>query len=192
MFYVVFCWFIIFFLLLFMIIKKFNFFLLNFFKFVCFSFEHQGLQSSLFFKFSIFFLIIFWVGGLFFPLFSPWSSIIYLFFFTVFSWLGVRTLTLLVFSFNIMFEEEIEWSWLTSLFMFFSHWLSFLMSGVALCLRISIIFLIGHFMMFFFLDFSFFFSYVILFVVVPLEFFFAFLQSYIFLVLISMFLLNMI
>lgn len=66
------------------------------------------------------------------------------------------------------------------------------MSGVALTLRISIIFLIGHFLMFTIVDIGVVRSFLTLVFVIPVELFFAFLQSYIFLTLICMFLLNMI
>nr|YP_011001034.1 ATP synthase F0 subunit 6 [Mastophorus muris]WPN85870.1 ATP synthase F0 subunit 6 [Mastophorus muris] len=156
------------------------------------SFEHQGLQSSFFFKSAVYLLMVFWLGGMVFPIFSPWACVGYLFFLTNFSWLGVRTFTLIIFGFMLYFEEEHGWNWLTSLIMFFSHWLSFLISGVALTLRISIIFLMGHFVMFTLLDFSVINSFFILVFILPVELFFAFLQSYIFLTLICMFLLNMI
>nr|YP_010481287.1 ATP synthase F0 subunit 6 [Dipetalonema gracile]UVN17314.1 ATP synthase F0 subunit 6 [Dipetalonema gracile] len=151
-----------------------------------------GFQSCVFFNFVIFFLSIFWLSGLFFPLFSPWSCVGFLFFLTNFSWLGVRSFTLAFYSFLVFFECDHSWNWFSSLVMFFSHWLSFLMSGVALTLRISIIFLIGHFVMFSVLDFGFFYSFFFLLFVVPIEMFFAFLQSYIFLTLLCMFFLNMI
>ncbi|VDO41174.1 unnamed protein product [Brugia timori] len=99
-------------------------------------FGHQSVQSRFFFKFTVFFLTMFWFCGLVFPLFSPWASV-------------VRTFTLAI----------------DRLVIFFSHWLRLLMSGVALTLRISIIFLIGFFFLFFSLLF-----------VVPIELFFAFLQ----------------
>nr|YP_010332253.1 ATP synthase F0 subunit 6 [Tetrameres grusi]UNY39752.1 ATP synthase F0 subunit 6 [Tetrameres grusi] len=155
-------------------------------------FRHFGLQSVFFFNFSVFLLVIFWFCGLFFPLFSPWSCIGFLFFLTNFSWLGVRMFSLLSFGFMVFFEEENSWGWFTSLVMFVSHLLSFFMSGLALTLRISIIFLIGHFLVFFLIDLNFLLSFFLLLLVLPLELFFAFLQSYIFLTLICMFLLNMI
>ena len=76
--------------------------------------------------------------------------------------------------------------------MFFSHWLSFLMSCVALTLRISIIFLIGHFLIFTIVDLGVLSSFFVMVFVIPVELFFAFLQSYIFLTLVCMFLLNII
>lgn len=155
-------------------------------------FSHQGFQSNVFFKFVVFFLLVFWMRGLLFPLFSPWACVGFLFFITNFSWLGVRTFTLAVDSFLIFFERDHSWEWFSRLVMFFSHWLRFLMRGVALTLRISIIFLIGHFLMFTVLDMSVFYSLFFLLLVVPVELFFAFLQSYIFLTLVCMFLLNMI
>nr|QRZ60656.1 ATP synthase subunit 6 [Spirocerca lupi] len=190
----VFFWFCFFFYLFYMQLIKFGFFgFLDSYSVVLRgSFEHQGLQSSIFFKFVVFLLLLFWLGGIFFPIFSPWSCIGYLFFLTNFSWLGARVFTLIVFSFMIFFECDHSWSWLSSLVMFFSHLLSFFMSGVALTLRISIIFLIGHFFMFVLMDLDLFFSFFTLIFVLPVEMFFAFLQSYIFLTLICMFLLNMI
>nr|YP_009127936.1 ATP synthase F0 subunit 6 [Gongylonema pulchrum]AIY56390.1 ATP synthase F0 subunit 6 [Gongylonema pulchrum] len=182
-----------FYLLMFQLIKIGNLGLLNFFSFLfMYNFEHQGLQSSIFFKVSVLFLIIFWMGGMFFPLFSPWSCIGFLFFLTNFSWLSARTFTLVVFNFMLFFEEEHLWNWLSSVIMFFSHWLSFLMSAVALTLRISIIFLMGHFLMFFLMNNDLLLSFFFLMFILPVELFFAFLQSYIFLTLICMFLLNMI
>ncbi|KAM3626306.1 ATP synthase F0 subunit 6 (mitochondrion) [Acanthocheilonema viteae] len=163
-----------------------------FFKILIMGFNHQGFQSSVFFKFVVFILVIFWMCGLLFPLFSPWACIGFLFFVTSFSWLGVRTFTLALDSFLVFFECDHSWNWISSLVMFFSHWLSFLMSGAALILRISIIFLIGHFLMFTVLDFGVFYSVFFLFFIIPIELFFAFLQSYIFLTLVCMFLLNMI
>nr|ASS35163.1 ATP synthase F0 subunit 6 [Thelazia callipaeda]ASS35187.1 ATP synthase F0 subunit 6 [Thelazia callipaeda]BAV82853.1 ATP synthase F0 subunit 6 [Thelazia callipaeda] len=160
---------------------------------LCFkNFVLQSGQFIFFFKMMIFILTVFWLAGLVFPLFSPWGSVIYLLLMTNLSWLGGRMFTLLCSSFLVFFEEDHSWDWLTSIIMFFSHLLSFLMSGVALSLRISIIFLIGHFLMFFVsslgvLSGSFFMMLVFL-----MEVFFALLQSYIFLTLISMFLLNMI
>lgn len=163
-----------------------------FFNFLVGRFSHQSVQSRFFFKFIVFFLTIFWLCGLVFPLFSPWASVGFLFFITNFSWLGVRTFTLAVDGFIVFFEEDHSWEWVSRLVIFFSHWLRFLMSGVALTLRISIIFLIGHFLIFTILDLGFFFSFFSLLFVVPVELFFAFLQSYIFLTLVCIFLLNMI
>nr|QDF64298.1 ATP synthase F0 subunit 6 [Physaloptera rara] len=158
-----------------------------------FSFFHQGFQSSMFFKMAVFLLSLFWSGGMFFPLYCPWASVCFLVFLTTFSWFGVRLFTLLYENFLILFESEHSWNWGVSLVMFFAHLLSYLMSGVALALRISIIFLIGHFLMFIILgSYGVVFSYIFLFFVLPVEFFFAFLQSYIFLTLVCMFLLNMI
>nr|BAV82724.1 ATP synthase F0 subunit 6 [Brugia timori] len=187
-------WFLMLFYLFYMELLKFGYLgvLGYFFNFLVSGFSHQSVQSSFFFKFVVFFLTMFWFCGLVFPLFSPWASVGFLFFITNFSWLGVRTFILATESFMVFFEEDHSWEWVSSLVMFFSHWLSFLMSGVALTLRISIIFLIGHFLMFTILDFGFFFSFFSLLFVVPVELFFAFLQSYIFLTLICMFLLNMI
>nr|ADN52157.1 ATP synthase F0 subunit 6 [Loa loa] len=186
-------WFWLVFYLLYMELCKFNFygFFSLFFNFLVSSFSHKGFQSSMFFKFIIFFLVGFWMCGLLFPLFSPWACVGFLFFMTNFSWLGVRTFTLAVDSFLVFFDGDHSWEWISSLVMFFSHWLSFLMSGVALTLRISIIFLIGHFLMFTILDFGIY-SLFFLSFVIPIELFFAFLQSYIFLTLVCMFLLNMI
>nr|WHL46738.1 ATP synthase F0 subunit 6 [Crassicauda magna] len=187
-------WNFIFLYLLYMEICKFNFFgvlagVINvFFE----NFVHQGLQSNFFFKFFVYLLCMFWIFGMFFPLYSFWSSVGFLFFMTTFSWLSVRVYTLMSESFFVLSELEHSWSWVTSLVMFFSHLLSYLMSGVALCLRISIIFSIGHFLMFFFLGLGSISSFFLIFIVLPVELFFAFLQSYIFLTLICMFLLNMI
>lgn len=156
-------------------------------------FFHQGFQSRVFFKFAVFMLSLFWLGGIFFPLYRPWASVCFLVFLTTFSWFGVRLFTLLYENFIIMFEREHSWHWVIRLVIFFAHLLSYLIRGVALALRIRIIFLIGHFLMFIILgSWGVIFSYVFLFVVLPVEFFFAFLQSYIFLTLICMFLLNMI
>nr|YP_004935020.1 ATP synthase F0 subunit 6 [Wuchereria bancrofti]ADN43967.1 ATPase subunit 6 [Wuchereria bancrofti] len=187
-------WFLMVFYFFYMELLKFvHLDLLNFFfNFLVSGFSHQSVQSSFFFKFVVFFLSVFWICGLVFPLFSPWASVGFLFFITNFSWLGVRTFTLAIDGFMVFFEEDHSWEWFSSLVMFFSHWLSFLMSGVALTLRISIIFLIGHFLMFTILDLSFFYSFFSLLFVIPIELFFAFLQSYIFLTLVCMFLLNMI
>nr|YP_004934853.1 ATP synthase F0 subunit 6 [Onchocerca flexuosa]AEE11951.1 ATPase subunit 6 [Onchocerca flexuosa]BAV82789.1 ATP synthase F0 subunit 6 [Onchocerca flexuosa] len=187
-------WFWLIFYLFYMELCKFNSlgFLSGFLGILVSSFSHQSFQSSVFFKFVVFFLVVFWMSGLLFPLFSPWACVGFLFFLTNFSWLGVRTFTLAVDSFLVFFEEDHSWDWFSSLVMFFSHWLSFLMSGVALTLRISIIFLIGHFLMFTVLDMGMFYSFFLLLFVIPVELFFAFLQSYIFLTLICMFLLNMI
>lgn len=188
----VFFWFFLVFYLFYMELSKFVLVGGFFFDVMIFSFLHQGLQSSFFFKFACFFLVMFWMSGLFFPLFSPWACVGFLFFLTNFSWLGARVLTLSMDSFLVFFEDDHSWDWVSSLVMFFSHFLSFFMSGVALTLRISIIFLIGHFLMFTFLDFGFFCSFFSLLLLVPVELFFAFLQSYIFLTLICMFLCNMI
>nr|YP_011004201.1 ATP synthase F0 subunit 6 [Metathelazia capsulata]WPS93536.1 ATP synthase F0 subunit 6 [Metathelazia capsulata] len=155
------------------------------------NFEHSGVQSVFFFKFVLFFLFSFWFSGLVFPLFSPWASLGFLFLLTTFSWLGVRFFTLLCNGFLIMFEEH-EWNWFSSIVMFFAHVLSYLMSGVALFMRITIIFLIGHFLMFSVSSLDFFYSFFFMLFVFVMEVFFALLQSYIFLTLICMFLLNMI
>nr|YP_003734894.1 ATP synthase F0 subunit 6 [Setaria digitata]ACZ44418.1 ATP synthase F0 subunit 6 [Setaria digitata] len=187
-------WFCLVFYLFYMQLCKFSFFGLfsSFFGFFLDGFVHQGFQSSVFFKFVLFFLSLFWLSGLVFPLFSPWASVGFLFFLTNFSWLGVRTFTLAFENFLVLFDCDHSWDWFSSLVMFFSHWLSFLMSGVALTMRISIIFLIGHFLMFTIIDFGLFCSFFVMVFVVPVELFFAFLQSYIFLTLVCMFLLNMI
>nr|YP_009679051.1 ATP synthase F0 subunit 6 [Setaria labiatopapillosa]QDF64279.1 ATP6 [Setaria labiatopapillosa] len=189
-----FFWLLMFFYLFYMQFCKFNFVGLfnGVFDFFLNGFVHQGFQSSVFFKFVVFLLSMFWMSGLLFPLFSPWASVGFLFFITNFSWIGVRTFTLAFENFLVLFEGEHSWDWFSSLVMFFSHWLSFLMSGVALTLRISIIFLIGHFLMFTIIDLNNFYSFFLLLFIIPVELFFAFLQSYIFLTLISMFLLNMI
>lgn len=157
-----------------------------------FNFTHQGLQSNFFFKFFVYLLTLFWFFGIFFPLYSPWSRVGFLFFITTFSWLSVRLFTLMRESFFVMFELEHSWNWLISIIIFFSHLLSYFISGVALCLRISIIFLIGHFLIFLILGIRVFSSFIFIFLVLPVELFFAFLQSYIFLTLICIFLLNMI
>nr|WLW41747.1 ATP synthase F0 subunit 6 [Mansonella ozzardi]WLW41759.1 ATP synthase F0 subunit 6 [Mansonella ozzardi] len=187
-------WFLLFLYLLYMELCKFVEMevFVAFVKFLVFNFDHRGFQSCLFFKFVVFFLSIFWGCGLVFPLFSPWSCIGYLFFVTNLSWLGVRTFSLAIESFMVFFEGDHSWNWVSSLVMFFSHWLSFLMSSVALTLRISIIFLIGHFLMFSVLNLSVFGSFFFLLFVIPVELFFAFLQSYIFVTLVCMFLLNMV
>nr|WVH37139.1 ATP synthase F0 subunit 6 [Physaloptera clausa] len=191
-----FFWFVVFLFLVFLQFYKFvnyRIFVLTFEDIFRYNFFHQGFQSSMFFKVAVFLLSLFWCGGMFFPLFSPWASVCFLFFLTSFSWFGVRLFTLLYENFLILFESEHSWNWAVSLVMFFAHLLSYLMSGVALTLRISIIFLIGHFLMFIILgNYNLFFSYILLFFVLPVEFFFAFLQSYIFLTLVCMFLLNMI
>ena len=72
-------------------------------------FVHQGFQSSVFFKFVLFLLTLFWFSGLMFPLFSPWARVGFLFFLTNFSWLGVRTFTLAFESFLVLFEGEHSW-----------------------------------------------------------------------------------
>nr|YP_010837667.1 ATP synthase F0 subunit 6 [Mansonella perstans]QKN98995.1 ATP synthase F0 subunit 6 [Mansonella perstans]WGC93656.1 ATP synthase F0 subunit 6 [Mansonella perstans]WGC93666.1 ATP synthase F0 subunit 6 [Mansonella perstans]WGC93676.1 ATP synthase F0 subunit 6 [Mansonella perstans] len=187
-------WFWMFLYLLYMELCKFfeMEILFTFVKFLVLNFDHRGLQSCLFFKFVVFLLGIFWGCGLLFPLFSPWACIGYLFLLTNLSWLGVRTFSLAVEGFMVFFEGDHSWNWFSSLVMFFSHWLSFLMSSVALTLRISIIFLIGHFLMFSIIGLSVFGSFFVLLVVIPIELFFAFLQSYIFLTLVCMFLLNMV
>nr|BAV81421.1 ATP synthase F0 subunit 6 [Litomosoides sigmodontis] len=189
-----FFWLLFVFYLLYMEVFKFGWMggFESFYSFLLSNFSHQGFQSSVFFKSVVFFLSVFWGFGLLFPLFSPWACVGFLFFFTNFAWFMSRLYTLACCGFFVFFEEEHSWNWFSSLVMFFSHFLSFLMSGVALTLRISIIFLIGHFLVFTVIDLGLVCSFFFLLVLVPVEMFFAFLQSYIFLTLVCMFLLNMI
>nr|YP_004927914.1 ATP synthase F0 subunit 6 [Heliconema longissimum]ACV96732.1 ATP synthase F0 subunit 6 [Heliconema longissimum] len=188
-----FFWAFLFIYLFYMEMSKVNFlkFWVYFLKFFFFNFSHQGWPSNFFFKIFVCLLCLFWFGGMFFPLYSPWASVGFLFFMTTFSWLSVRLYTLLSESFFVMFEFEHSWDWFTSLIMFFSDILSYVMSGLALCLRISIIFSMGHFLMFVILGFSCFTSFFFIFIILPIEMFFALLQSYIFLTLIWMFLSDM-
>nr|YP_003875474.1 ATP synthase F0 subunit 6 [Chandlerella quiscali]ADL39032.1 ATP synthase F0 subunit 6 [Chandlerella quiscali] len=175
----------------------FYMFYLEWFKFFSLFFGYPVLnvgvydfQSTFFFKFMVVFFSIFWLCGLFFPLFSPWVCFWFLFILASFSWLGVRIYTMASDCFLVFFDKSHFWNWYLSLFMFISHLLGFFMSGVALIFRISIVFLVGHFLMFSVLNLNF--SFFFLLFIIPIELLFAFLQSYIFLILIRMFLLCMI
>uniref|UniRef100_A0A8R1Y0D0 NADH-ubiquinone oxidoreductase chain 1 n=1 Tax=Onchocerca volvulus TaxID=6282 RepID=A0A8R1Y0D0_ONCVO len=124
-------------------------------------FIRQGFQS----RFVVFLLMIFWISGLLFLLFSLWACVGFLFFLSNFSWLGICTFILVTFTDSFLVADV------------FSHWLGFLIRGVALTLHINIIFLIGHFLMLTVLDMSIFYFIFLLFII-PAELFFAFYKYY--------------
>lgn len=182
-----FIWFFLFVYLFYMELSKFFILFFDFFVSVINSLD---FQFTIFFKFIIISFSIFWLCDFLFPLFSPWVSFWFLFFVASFSWLGVRTYTTASDSFLIFFDKSHFWNWYFSLFIFISHWLGFLIRGIALIFRISIVFLVGHFLIFSILNLNY--SFLFLLFVIFIELLFAFLQSYIFLILIRIFLLSII